>query len=125
MTENRLKLDLSERLVRFSVNTIKYLQTLPYKKEYEVFRYQISKSATSIGANFEEAQATTYKEFIQKLRISLRESNETKYWYRILSELKIGDAKKLRELSSENLEISKILGAIVSKAHKNQKNMDQ
>ena len=117
-TRSKYKVDLDKRLLTFSVNIIKFLQTLPYKKEFEVFRYQLSKSATSIGANFEEAQSTTYKEFIQKLRISLREANESKYWLRIIKELNISNSKITDELLKEVEEISKILGSIVSKADK-------
>ena len=117
-TKSKYKVDLDKRLLTFSVNIIKFLQTLPYKKEFEVFRYQLSKSATSIGANFEEAQSTTYKEFIQKLRISLREANESKYWLRVIKELNISNSKITDELLKEVEEISKILGSIVSKADK-------
>jgi len=53
------------------------LATSPYKKEYNVLRYQLLRSATSIGANYEESQSTTFTEFIQKLRIALREANES------------------------------------------------
>ena len=116
--KSKYKVDLDKRLLLFSVNIIKFLQTLPYKKEFEVFRYQLSKSATSVGANFEEAQSTTYKEFIQKLRISLREANESKYWLRVIKELNISNAQKTDELLKEVDEISKILGSIVSKADK-------
>ena len=116
--KSHYKVDLDKRLLLFSVNIIKFLQTLPYKKEFEVFRYQLSKSATSVGANFEEAQSTTYKEFIQKLRISLREANESKYWLRVIKELNISNAQKTDELLKEVEEISKILGSIVSKADK-------
>ena len=116
--KSHYKVDLDKRLLLFSVNIIKFLQTLPYKKEFEVFRYQLSKSATSVGANFEEAQSTTYKEFIQKLRISLREANESKYWLRVIKELNISNAQKTDELLKEVDEISKILGSIVSKADK-------
>lgn len=43
--------DLRERLLNFSIKTIKFLMTLPDKKEIEVFKYQLSKSATAVGAN--------------------------------------------------------------------------
>lgn len=36
------KIDLRERLVDFAVNTIKFLGTIPYRKEYDVIRYQLS-----------------------------------------------------------------------------------
>jgi four helix bundle protein len=116
--EKKYEVNLDERLINFSVDIIKMLQTLPYKKELDVFRYQLSKSATSIGANFQEAQSTTYKEFISKLRIALREANETKYWLRIISELNLVNKDNLIKLIDEVEQTAKILGAIVSRADK-------
>jgi len=78
-----------ERLLKFSVMVLKFLHTLPYRKEYEVLRFQLSKSATSIGANYEESQNATYKEFIQRVKIALREANETIYWLKIIEKLNI------------------------------------
>ena len=46
--------DLRNKLLQFSVSVIRFLLNLPNKREYDVFRYQLSKSATSIGANYEE-----------------------------------------------------------------------
>ncbi|MEJ2628685.1 MAG: hypothetical protein P8078_09035 [bacterium] len=39
--------DLREKVLEFAVNSMKFIATIPYRKEYEVFRYQYSKSATS------------------------------------------------------------------------------
>jgi len=75
--EKLYKTDLRERLLDFSVNVIHFLSTINGFKEYDVFRYQLSKSATSIGANYEEAQTSTYKEFVNRIHISLREAIET------------------------------------------------
>ena len=114
--KSKYEIDLRKRLIRFSVDIIKLLMTLPNKKELEVFKYQLSRSATSIGANFEEAQSTSFKEFVQKMRISLREANETGYWLQILSELNIGNPNQRTELLNESKEIALIFGSIVSKA---------
>ena len=95
--------------------------TLPNKKEFDVFRYQYSKSSNSIGANYEEAQASTYKEFTSKTRISLREANESLFFLRVMNELEIGDNILRKELINECSEISNILGSIVSKADKKNK----
>jgi four helix bundle protein len=62
---------------------------LPHRRELGVIRYQLSKSACSIGANYEEAQSSSEKEFVQKLKIALREANELKYWYKIIERLEI------------------------------------
>jgi len=46
------KIDLGERLLQFAVDIINFLFLLPYIKEMEVFRFQLSKAGTSIGANY-------------------------------------------------------------------------
>ena len=46
---------LQERMLDFAVKTFEFLKTMPYRREYDVFRNQLSKSSTSIGANYEEA----------------------------------------------------------------------
>ena len=51
MTNDEFNEKLRERLLNFSVKIIQFLKSIPYKKEYDVLRYQLSKSATSIGAN--------------------------------------------------------------------------
>jgi four helix bundle protein len=120
--EGKYKVDVREKIYEFALNCLKFLMKLPYKREIDIIRNQLAKSATSIGANFEEAQSTTYKEFVQKLRISLREANESKYWLRLLRGLEIGDLQTLEILENEISQISKILGAIVSRSHKKAEN---
>ncbi|HHT9136269.1 MAG TPA: four helix bundle protein [Candidatus Wunengus sp. YC60] len=109
------KIDLRECLVDFAVNTIKFLGTIHYRKEYDVIRYQLSKAATSIGANYEESQASTPKEFHAKVSISLRESRETCFWYKIIDRLNLGSEDMRRSLIQESKEISLIMGSIASK----------
>ena len=109
------KIDLRERLVDFAVNTIKFLGTIHYRKEYDVIRYQLSKATTSIGANYEESQASTPKEFHAKVAISLRESLETCFWYKVINKLNLGKEDIRRYLIQESKEISLIMGSIASK----------
>ncbi|MFI2743392.1 four helix bundle protein [Zhouia sp. PK063] len=55
----------------------------------ELFK-QLLRSATSIGANIEEAiAAQTKKDFIHKMSIASKEARETKYWLRLLNESEI------------------------------------
>lgn len=59
---------------------LKFLPNLPKTPEFNVIRYQLAKSATSSGANYEEAQAGSSKaDFNNKVRISLREMRESNY----------------------------------------------
>jgi len=118
--------DLPDRLFNFAVKSIKFLINLPNIPEFNNIRYQLSKSSTSSGANYEEAQAASSKaDFIHKTEISLREMRESNYWYRIVRatlsfEGKIKD--ELIYLINESTELKKILGSIVvnTKANLNQ-----
>lgn len=68
------------RTFNFGVNTLKHLRTLPNTIEYQIIKHQLGKSATSIGANYEEAQAGSSKaDFKNKVRISLKEARESNY----------------------------------------------
>jgi four helix bundle protein len=76
-----------ERLLRFSVRIVLYANMLPKTPAGFAIAAQVVKSGTSIGANFSEAQdASSLKDFIQKLSISLREARETYYWLRVINE---------------------------------------
>ena len=49
--------DLKDRLFCFAIDVLKMLGTIKGGKEAEVIKYQLSKSSTSSGANYEESQA--------------------------------------------------------------------
>lgn len=84
---------------------------------------QLVRSATSIGANVEEAVAASSKEdFVYKMNIALREARETNYWLRIIQRTQTDIADTLNKLLQESEEIMKILGAIVSKMRGKRKN---
>ena len=88
-----IKNELQDRLFKFSVEVIKEVRYLPTSLEYKVISYQILKSATSVGANYEEAQGAVSKaDFSNKVAISLKEMRETNYWIRIIHEIQ--DDKK-------------------------------
>ena len=108
--------DLLNRTFVFGVNCLKFLKTLPNSYEINVVKVQLSKSSTSIGADYEESQAGSSRaDFRNKIRIALREARETNYWLRIIKELEVSDNDKLSGLLQESLEIKNILGAILNK----------
>lgn len=108
--------DLLNRTFIFGVNCLKFLKTLPNSYEINVVKVQLSKSSTSIGANYEESQAGSSRaDFRNKIRIALREARETNYWLRIVKELEVSDNDTLSMLLQESLEIKNILGAILNK----------
>lgn len=113
--------DLNDRLFSFAVNVLKFLPKLPSTPEFKVIRYQLSKSSTSSGANYEEAQAGSSKpDFNNKVRIALREMRESNYWLRIIKAM-LTDIKSIDQLDFliiESDELKKILGSIVTKTNK-------
>lgn len=84
MQESKLR----ELSMEFSVDIIELVKHLKSVKE-PVISNQIGRSGTSIGANIHEAQyAQSKKDFVAKLEIALKESNETSYWLKLMCETK-------------------------------------
>lgn len=113
--------DLNIRLFSFAVNVLKFLPKLPQTPEFKIIRYQLAKSSTSSGANYEEAQAGSSKpDFNNKVRISLREMRESNYWLRLSqATLQNFDFKEqLNSLLNESEQLKKILGSIVTRTNK-------
>jgi four helix bundle protein len=109
-------IDLKERTFEFAVAIIDLLKTVPYEKENDVIRYQLAKSGTSVGANYEEAQATSSKaDFRHKISIVLKETRESNYWLRIMRRTQIGNQETVVILVQESYELRNIFGSIYNK----------
>lgn len=118
MAENELTL----RLFNFTVRTIKFLKAITDSPECKVIRYQLIKSSSSAGANYEEAQAGSSKaDFTNKVRIALREMRESNYWLRLIKATNesVFNVNELEWLINESSELKKILGSIVQEFVKN------
>ena len=73
----------------FSITIIDLYKILISQNEYVISK-QLLRSATSIGANVEEANAAqTKKDFAMKMSIASKEARETKYWLRLLDKSQI------------------------------------
>jgi four helix bundle protein len=113
--------DLQERLFEFAVRSILFLRTLPDYTEYKVIKYQLIKSSSSSGANYEESQAGSSRaDFNNKIRISLREMRESNYWFRIVKAVTTEciSLNELNWLIQESKELKNILGSIAQKTRK-------
>ncbi len=118
-----MDVDLAERLFQFAVRIIKFLRKLPNDPEINNIRYQLSKSSTSTGANYEEAQAAFSKQdFLYKIDISLKEMRESNYWLRLIHAtltLEQNLSIELVYLTKESSELKNILGKIASSTRNN------
>ena len=109
--------NLSERTLNFSKNIIQLCKKLPKNNINNPIVSQIVRSATSIGANYCEANDSLgKKDFIMRLRIARKEAKETSYWLEIIlkldRELKLEIEKSIKEC----IEIRNILSSIISKS---------
>jgi len=80
------KANILERSFHFSLKIIELYQLLVAEKEYIISK-QLLRSATSIGANVNEASAAFSKrDFAYKMSLASKEARETQYWLRLLEE---------------------------------------
>ncbi|MDP8298488.1 MAG: four helix bundle protein [Candidatus Tantalella remota] len=111
--------DLEERTFDFAVKTIHFLRILPYSREIDIIKQQLAKSATSVGANYEESQGAFSKEdFRYKIGICFREAKESNYWFRIIDAIGVMQGDQLDYLIQESCELKKIFGSIYKKTHR-------
>ena len=96
MSESRLRA-LS---VEFAVKILNLVKDLKNQRE-TIVSNQIGRAGTSIGANIHEAQYAHGKsDFIAKLQIALKESNETGYWLELLLKTNYIDEIRFQELDN-------------------------
>ena len=80
---------LEQRTREFAVRIIRLSNTLPNTPEGMVIRNQITKSGTSVGANYREAnRARSRADFKNKIKICESEASETQYWLEVIIEAK-------------------------------------
>jgi four helix bundle protein len=112
-TDSRREYDLSDRTAVFGEKTIAFLQQLPVNDITGPLIRQVVRSATSIGANYSEAdEAGSKRQFRNFISICKRESKETKYWLRMLATAVPERKPDARTLWKEADELNRIFAAI-------------
>jgi len=114
--------DLLKRTFEFGVRCLIFLESLPKTKVNAVITYQLAKAATSVGSNYEEAQAAeSSKDFIHKIAVVLKESRESNYWLRVLDAILKKEYKNsdFEFLLKESFDFKKIYTSIKLTAQQN------
>ncbi len=115
--------DLEERTIVFSENIILLCKGIKLDTITKPLITQIVRSATSIGANYCEANnACSKKDFRNKIFICKKEAQETKYWLRILSSCLPDKKDELRKHWKETQELTMIFQKIVNSLNKKETN---
>ena len=104
--------ELEDRLVNFAVRIIKLAACLPRNPAGKHIAGQIVRSGTSPAPNYGVARgAESRADFVHKLRIVLKELNETSIWLRIIERSKLLKRELLLEIIQENGDLCKIFAA--------------
>ena len=110
---------LEEKTYLFALRIIKAYKYLTDKNVY-VLSKQLLRSGTSIGANCREAAyAQSKQDFISKLSIALKETNETIYWLELLHDSNIISDESFTSVHTDALEILKLLISIIKTSKSN------
>lgn len=100
----------------FAKKVVQYTEKLEEDRKY-VIANQLIKSGTSIGANIKEAQNSESKaDFIHKMKIAMKEADETEFWLFLCNELE--NYPNTEELLTEVFDILKITNKIISTTKK-------
>src|SRR5690349_7934825 len=120
MAQNPQADSLEQRLVQFAIDIVKLVGDLPQNPQSRHIAAQILRSGTAAAPNYGEARsAESRADFIHKLKVALKELNETAIWLRILHGSIALNTDFLRRLVAENTELCKILVSSIQTARRN------
>jgi len=107
--------DIEERLVDFAVRVIALCDNLPNSRAGNHLAGQLLRSGTSPTANYAEARgAESNNDFIHKLKLCLKELNESNIWLKIITRSGMFPEPKLRPINQECSELCRIINASIT-----------
>lgn len=108
--------DLEQRTIDFAKKTIRLCKQLPKNSINNRLISQIIGSASSIGANYREANdCLGEKDFAFRLKISRKEAKETIYWLELIKEANEEFKEEVVMLNKEAVELKNILSSIIKR----------
>jgi four helix bundle protein len=109
--------DLLQRTKDFALRVVRMYSSLPKTTPAQVLGKQVLRSGTSVGANYREAyRGRSRAEFAAKAGDSLRELEETAYWFELLVDSGIVPAAKMEALRKECDELISIFVTILKRS---------
>jgi len=113
MDNKEFSKQLEDRTKKFAISVIRLSASLPNSYESNVIKNQITKSGTSVGANYREANRSRSKaDFRNKIKICEAEASETVYWLEIINDLGWNKSEKNQLILSETSELLAIFTSI-------------
>ncbi len=109
--------DLEERTLKYGISVIRLVSILAKNTVNLTLSAQVTRSGTSMGANYREANETeTKKDFKFRIRICRKEGKETIYWLNLILEANPDLKEKILPLIDEATQLVKIFAAILIKS---------
>jgi four helix bundle protein len=122
MINTYIKFDLEERTSRFGQDTIAFLSKIQRTPVTMPLITQLIRSATSIGANYFEANnAFSRADFKHKIGICRKEARESVYWLNMFLSIDNCNKSLARDLAKEAHELNLIFNSIATKINLNDK----
>jgi four helix bundle protein len=111
--------ELEERLIDFAVRVINLSANLPKTPAGKHIAGQILRSGTSPAPNYGEARgAESHADFVHKVRIVLKELNETSIWLRVIERSQMLRKELILDIVGENKELCRIFTSTLRTARK-------
>jgi four helix bundle protein len=115
MIKTNQKYDLEERTAKFGEDIIEFCKNIKINTINKPIISQFIRSATSVGANYCEANgASSKQDFKNKIHICKKEVQETKFWIRMIVKSNPEIKEKAKELWKEAQELTLIFSKIIS-----------
>lgn len=109
--------ELQQRLIKFGARTSRVAKMLPRTDEGRYISQQILRSGLAAASNYAEARgAESRADFIHKLRIVIKELNETKSWLEQIVANSLFSRDKMVAIIAENQELCWIIAASIKTA---------
>lgn len=104
---------IKDKSYAFAIRIVKLYKYLCEEKKEFVLSKQLLRSGTAIGANIEEAiGGQSEKDFFAKLTIAYKETRETHYWLRLLTDTDYLTKEQSENILTDTEELLKIIGSI-------------
>jgi four helix bundle protein len=108
---------LQQRLIAHASSILDVTSKLPKTWQANHVSRQLLRAGTAAAANYGEARgAESRSDFVHKLRIVLKELNETAVWLQLILESSMLSAEKTVAIVRENDELCRVIAASIKTA---------
>jgi four helix bundle protein len=113
MKENILK----EKSFKFAIRIVNLYKYLSKEKKEYVMSQQLLRSGTSVGAMVREAEfAESKNDFVHKMGVAQKETNETLYWLELLTACEYLTLQQFESINIDAVEIIKLITSSIKTA---------